>query len=302
MTQPPSPRVSVIIPTYNRAALLPRAVNSVLAQTFADYEIIIVDDCSKDETQGVVSEFAHPHVRYVKHDGNRGVSAARNTGIGEAKGEYIAFLDDDDEWLPAKLKEQVRALDAAPSDVGMVYVWAEYVDGDGEAVRWLRNTAEGDVFEEALALRLDFNMGSTAMFRAEAMDAVGGFDEAINQSEDLDYIVGFTMRWRVLPVPRTLTRFHIGHARLSSPSRATLIGRRDHIARHLIKFGRELDARPRTRGVIWRRLAAAELRIGRYGAAGSAILRAFANDPLAAYHVARWLCRGALRRFGFRVR
>ena len=113
-----NPKVSVVITTYNRAALLPRAIRSVLAQTYEDYELIIVDDCSTDDTPEVVQRFADSRIRAVRHSDNRGQSAAVNTGIRLARGEYIAFLDDDDEWVDRKLSRQVRTLDASDPRVG----------------------------------------------------------------------------------------------------------------------------------------------------------------------------------------
>lgn len=101
------PKVSTIIPTYNRAQTLSRAINSVLQQTYPSLELIVVDDGSTDNTSEVVKSFNDPRIRFVCHGRNRGASAARNTGIKEAKGEYIAFNDSDDEWLPQKLERQM---------------------------------------------------------------------------------------------------------------------------------------------------------------------------------------------------
>ena len=112
-TRHETPKVSVIVPTHNRADLLPRAVDSVLAQTYGDYEMVIVDDCSSDNTQDVIAGFSDPRIRSFRHDRNRGQSAAINTGIAHARGEYIGFLDDDDEWLPTKLEGQVALLEAS---------------------------------------------------------------------------------------------------------------------------------------------------------------------------------------------
>jgi glycosyltransferase involved in cell wall biosynthesis len=104
------PLVSVVIPTHNRADLLSRAVNSVLGQTYERLEIIIVDDASTDNTREIVHGFKGDRIRYLRHDNNRGGSATRNTGIDAATGQYIAFLDDDDEWVPQMIQKQLDSL------------------------------------------------------------------------------------------------------------------------------------------------------------------------------------------------
>lgn len=102
--------VSVIIPTYNRTELLRQAINSVLGQTYQDLEIIIVDDASSANIKDVVASFRDKRIKYIRHETNRGSSAARNTGITTAQGDYIAFLDDDDEWRKDKLEKQLAAI------------------------------------------------------------------------------------------------------------------------------------------------------------------------------------------------
>ena len=97
-----NPTLTTIIPTYNRAALVKRAIQSVLNQTFQDFEIIVVDDSSVDNTEEVVKGFRDDRIRYIRHPNNKGLPAGRNTGIKVASGEYIAFLDDDDEWKKRK--------------------------------------------------------------------------------------------------------------------------------------------------------------------------------------------------------
>lgn len=123
------PRVSVIIPTYNRAALLREAIQSVLDQTFADFEIIVVDDGSRDETVSVVAGMGDSRVRYV-YQVNAGRAAARNHGLSLAQGEFVAFLDDDDMFLPNKLTDQVAELERRP-DCGLVVGGWRLVDVDG---------------------------------------------------------------------------------------------------------------------------------------------------------------------------
>jgi glycosyltransferase involved in cell wall biosynthesis len=115
------PTVSVVIPTYNREKILIKSVQSVLNQTYEDFELIIVDDASTDDTDQVVSTFDDSRIEYIKHDENRGAPAARNTGIESSDGEFISFQDSDDEWDPRKLEKQMRVFEQSPPDVGVVY-------------------------------------------------------------------------------------------------------------------------------------------------------------------------------------
>ena len=184
-----NPKVSVVITTYNRAALLPRAIRSVLAQTYEDYELIIVDDCSTDDTPEVVQRFADSRIHAVRQAENRGQSAAVNTGIRLARGEYIAFLDDDDEWVDTKLLHQVRTLDASDPRVGLVYTWFDYVDAaSGVRRAGGRSVMSGDLWEDMLQLGVPAPT-STYLVRAEAARQIGGFDETLTNLTDRDFLV-----------------------------------------------------------------------------------------------------------------
>ena len=108
--------VSVVIPAYNRERYLADAVDSVLAQTFTDFELLIVDDGSRDRTVEIAKSYRDPRIRLVRHERNRGVAAARNTGVAEARGAYVAFLDSDDVAYPDRLARQVAFLDAHTAD------------------------------------------------------------------------------------------------------------------------------------------------------------------------------------------
>src|SRR5262249_55117741 len=114
------PKVSVIIPTHNRAEFLRSAITSVLKQTFQDFEIVIIDDASKDHTREVIANFNDTRIKVIYNQVNKGDAGARNIGVMNSNCEYIAFLDDDDEWLPEKLKMQTRLLDNSPPEVGGV--------------------------------------------------------------------------------------------------------------------------------------------------------------------------------------
>ena len=114
------PKVTVILPVYNRSGSLEDSMRSVLNQSFRDLELIVVDDASTEDLRPIVAAVADPRVRYIRQARNGGASVARNAGLAAAKGEYIAFQDSDDLWLPGKLKAQMAMLQAAPADVGVV--------------------------------------------------------------------------------------------------------------------------------------------------------------------------------------
>jgi glycosyltransferase involved in cell wall biosynthesis len=113
--------ISVIIPVYNRTDLLPRAVNSVLNQTYDNLEIIVVDDGSTEDIEGVLDKFDDVRIHYIRHEANRGVAAARNTGMRFAHGEYVAFLDSDDEWFERKIERQLSDLIERGDDYQISY-------------------------------------------------------------------------------------------------------------------------------------------------------------------------------------
>ena len=281
--------------------MLQKAVDSVLAQTFADFELLIVDDCSADQTPEVVASLVDARIRSFRHSRNGGTAETRNTGIAHARGEYIAFLDDDDEFLPTKIERQVQVLDAAPPEIGMVYVWISHIGPDGEELGTMCHTSEGYVFDEALGLGLSLTVGSTAMFRRSVFDVIGRFDATMRRAEDADFSCRVTKHFGIASVPQFLVRYHVGHPSKSSPhepSRGEWIVRRDFILRHQAKYSDELARRRRVRSAVWRRLALVEWRIGNHAKAMRAILHASVADPLAVPFVVSRLIKRAFKRFG----
>jgi len=142
--------VSIIIPTYNRANVLGRAVNSVLLQTHKAFELIIVDDGSPDNTEEVVKSFGDERLRYIRHKNNQGQNVALNTGLRSACGQYVAFLDSDDEWLPQFLERMVLTFNQEPS-LGAVYARAWGCTNKGELREGYQFHLQGDVYKEVLA-------------------------------------------------------------------------------------------------------------------------------------------------------
>ncbi|WP_245828401.1 glycosyltransferase family 2 protein [Solemya elarraichensis gill symbiont] len=173
--------ISVIIPTFNRAATLSRAIDSVIAQTHTADEIIIVDDGSTDETQQLLANY--PQLKVIRQQ-NLGVSAARNLGIAKASGEWIAFLDSDDAWLPTKLQTQLTAL-KENQDYRFCHTEEIWVR-NGVRVNQMNKHAKsgGHIFERCLPMCVI--SPSSALMHHTLFDSIGHFDESLPACEDYD--------------------------------------------------------------------------------------------------------------------
>ena len=202
--------VSIIIPTYNRAAMVGEAIESALYQTYPACEIVVVDDGSMDETSAVLAQFGE-RIRTVRTT-NRGCAAARNTGIGLARGAYLAFVDSDDTAPPDKLALQAPVLDRHP-EVGFVY-GPSVAFGTGLPCEQLlfpvRPDADGSV---AAGLFMTTRIGfDSVLLRREAVEHVGGFDESLLHNEDTDLLLRAALDWKAvcLDVPTGRHRWHSG--------------------------------------------------------------------------------------------
>lgn len=205
------PRVSIVIPTCNRPDLLPRAIRSVLAQTFQDFEIIIVDDGARVRAQSVVGGFSDARLVYVAHEPPRGSGAiARNTGIQKAKGEFVAFLDDDDEWDPRKLEEQVLGLDESGEGVcaAMTSV-AIYDNTTGNLVveKPLRESGIVSIFDRTLYH--SYIWTSAIMARTSALREVGGLDETFPKNQEWDLELRLSRKWKFFAIDKFYTRINV---------------------------------------------------------------------------------------------
>ena len=196
------PTVSVIVPTYNRADSLPRTIDSVLAQTHHDLELVVVDDASTDDTKAVVERYDDDRVTYLAHAANRGGSAARNTGLRASDGQYVAFLDSDDEWHPEKLERQVGELESRSEEWVAAYCGVEMVREGTEnpALGWLRGQfgrlretegAEGgaELIGDVLADDLHTSAGSTLLVERSVAERIGGFDESFDRFQAPEFLV-----------------------------------------------------------------------------------------------------------------
>jgi len=180
------PTVSVIIPVFNRQDVLRRTVDSVLSQTFTDYELIVVDDASTEPIAGTISQaLDQPNARLLRHNTNRGAAAARNTGARAADGRYIAFLDSDDEWCSEKLARQVAFMQAAPDCRASCTGFALVSDGTVFDRRLPHVTSDLD--EILWGCRV--SPGTTLMVERSLWETVGPMDETLGRLEDWDWMI-----------------------------------------------------------------------------------------------------------------
>lgn len=185
--------VSVVIPTFGRPEKLRRAVSSVLAQTYKNVEIIVVDDNNPDsphrvETEAVMREFCIlGNVVYLQHETNKNGSAARNTGFKASKGKYVMFLDDDDEFLPKKIEAQVECLSRLDNSWGACYT--RYLrKQNGKIVARGAETRQGHLLREVMMRNIFVHAGSNLMIRRSIIEEIGGFDESFLRNQDLEFL------------------------------------------------------------------------------------------------------------------
>lgn len=202
-----NPQVSVIIPTYNRGYMLHHAIDSVLAQDFKDFELIVSDDGSTDNTREIIQSYGDRIKSIYKN--NKGVSAARNRGIEIASGAFIAFLDSDDLWLPGKLSAQVEFFNSNPE--ALICQTQEMWIRHGIRVNPMKKHKKksGMIFEPSLLLCLV--SPSAVMIKRELFDIVGLFDESLPACEDYDLWLRITCKFSVFLIDKSLTVKKGGH-------------------------------------------------------------------------------------------
>jgi len=235
-----TPKVSVIIPTYNRAKYITEAIESVLNQTYKDYEIIIIDDGSTDNTKQVLDEYllskgfkidnkenyclcsltAKPYtlIRYIYQE-NKGEAGARNRGIREARGEYIAFLDSDDLWLPNKLKIQVGNLDNN-CNIGMNYCTAKIMNTQGELLcfRPAQPALNGEDFLKGKRVSM------TVLVRKDCFSNIDMFDEEIKVGVDTEMWIRLSLKYKIEHINQPLVIMRVHGENISNNEEETYIG------------------------------------------------------------------------------
>lgn len=203
------PKVSVIIPTYNNAKYLPEAVTSVLGQTYKDYEIIVVDDGSSHNTREVVYRFVKSYLGRIKYvyQSNEGLSGARNRGIQEAKGKYIAFLDSDDIWLPGKLKEQMTVF-ADERKIDFICTKALVINADGQLMNYEKPRNKNVLSFENILMGNPV-VTSTVILSKKALEEIGVFDELLFGVQDYALWLKAAQKLRMYFLNKPLIKYRV---------------------------------------------------------------------------------------------
>jgi len=282
-------RVSVIIPCYNGESFIGSAIESVLSQTYPYLEVIVVDDGSRDRSEAVVGGFlSDPRVVLVKHEENRGIPAARNTGIRSSSGRYLAFLDQDDSWVPTKIEVQVSMLDEGPASLGMVFSDVVMLDDSGVSLGLAQGReiprGIGDMSRHrrlrALYLR-NFIPLISALIRRTCLDDVGWFDESIRGGmDDYELCLRIVADWDIgfIDEPLAAHRVHEGSY---SKDTERLVADAPRVMDRLVRQYPFLeDLRPRRQARYHVALARHHRDAGNVPAARQELRRAIAEAPL----------------------
>lgn len=274
--------ISVVIPTHNRADVLPRALDSALKQTHKDIEVIVIDDASTDATKSVVNDYNDDRIRYFQHKKSRGGSGARNTGIEKASGAFVAFLDDDDEWRPQKLSAQLDAYKRADEDVGVVYTGIENVDSKGQTNGVDSPRVGGDVTKKLLVRNFAGSF-SVLFVDAETIEQTGLLDERFPSWQDWEYYIRLSKYAKFAAVPEPLVvRHNATHEQISDDLETKLTETyplfRDKFDSLAAEYGRWFKRR--RRGRLLFHLGYAALSRDRYALARRLLTRSLMYDPI----------------------
>jgi glycosyltransferase involved in cell wall biosynthesis len=211
--------VGVIIPAFNAARYLPFALESVSLQTFEDWQILLVDDGSTDNTAEVVAPFLErfgSRIQYIKQN-NRGLPAARNTAIRASTTEYLALLDADDVWLPCRLEDSIKAFTARPQ-VGLAYGLVTGIDPEGRLMQTFegnRRKAKGNIARQIYMRKVELPC-PTMTFRRQCIDEVGVFDETMRATEDRDLWLRIALRYEVAFIPKVIAYYRLSPNSMST--------------------------------------------------------------------------------------
>jgi glycosyltransferase involved in cell wall biosynthesis len=223
------PRVSVIVPVYQVERYIHQTIESVLKQTYTDFELLVIDDQGSDRSVEICRSFADPRIKVISNPQNRGLAGARNSGIRHAQGEYLGFLDGDDLWQPAKLEKHVAHLDQHP-EVGVSFSCSAFIDEAGKLLGNYQTPKLQDITPAQIICRNPISNGSVPVIRRQVFTGIEFqdnrygevenfyFDENFRQSEDIECWVRIALQtpWQVEGIPDVLTLYRVNSEGLSA--------------------------------------------------------------------------------------
>jgi glycosyltransferase involved in cell wall biosynthesis len=229
-----TPVVSIILPTFNRAETIGRSIRSALNQTYSNFELLVIDDGSTDNTAGVLAAVSDPRLRVIWHTTNRGAPAARNTGIANARGTYISFLDSDDEWHPDKIEKELAIMEDQP-EVGVVYsgFW-RHIHGKKSYVpfKWVKSK-EGNIHRELLWRNF---INTQSLIRKNVLDTVGVFDENAPRFQDWDLFIRISEHYPFAYSHEALFDVYHSEQSITADPRAQITGLLYILKKHCSEF------------------------------------------------------------------
>ena len=266
-------KVSVILTTYNRPELLSKAIASVLFQTYTNFELIIIDDCSDKSTEKVINSFQNNKIIYIRNKNNIHLSSSRNIGIDKSSGEYICFLDDDDTWHKDKLKLQIDKFKTLDNNYGLVYSWMNIVSNKIELDK-LTPIVNNDIFLESLHGQ-PIAAASSWMIRRSVIEKNIKFDSRIRRGIDGDFLRQLTKYFYVDFIPVCLVNYQVQHGknRISSSSISNF---KKSIKGNLIterKFATDFKKNPKIYSLFFQRILFEYMFVGSYLSAFSVFFK-----------------------------
>jgi glycosyltransferase involved in cell wall biosynthesis len=277
-----TPLISIITPAYNAEKTIQRTIQSVLNQTYTNFEFLIINDGSQDRTLEIAQSFKDIRIKIFSHP-NRGHSATRNRGISAATGEYIAFLDADDCWTSDKLAAQLNALQTHPQ-AAVAYSWSDFVDEtDRRLHRGCYTKANGDVYPKLLNANFIEN-GSNPLIRRSALARVGNFDESLTTASDWDLWLRLAAHYQFVCVPMAQVLYRVSPTSVSANIRAAEVSCLRILDTHFAQAAAHLQhLKPHSLGnlYLYLTLRALEASPSRWSSLGAMryLIQAMRHDP-----------------------
>ncbi len=199
------PKITVLLSVFNDERYIGKAIKSILKQTFTDFELLIIDDCSTDKTRDIILGYKDPRIRLIKTEKNIGITRSLNKGLKMAKGKYIARLDSDDISCPKRLEKQLSFLENNKS-YAMVGSCTEVIDEGGEHIEYWNQEESAELIFYTLSYR-DCLTSSSVMFDKKIVDSLGGYDESCDRAEDFELWYRISRKYRIYTIPEYLVKY-----------------------------------------------------------------------------------------------